>query len=48
MTNTYSLILGEYKKESIKYVGKVGVNKKHEIIKKLKKLKKLTVNLLIF
>lgn len=41
MTNTYSLILGEYKKESIKYVGKVGVNKKHEIIKKLKKLKKI-------
>ena len=40
-TNTYSLLLGEYKKGSLKYVGKVSVNKKHEIIKKLKKLKKI-------
>lgn len=39
-TNTYSLLLGEYKKGVLKYVGKVSVNKKQEIIKKLKKLKK--------
>ena len=40
-TNTYSLLLGEYKKETLNYIGKVSVNKKHDIIKKLKKLKKI-------
>ena len=39
-TNTYSLLLGEYKRESLKYVGKVSVNKKHEIMNTLKKMKK--------
>lgn len=40
-TNTYSLLLGEYKRESLKYVGKVSVNKKHEIMNTLKKMKKI-------
>ena len=39
-TNTYSLLLGEYKRESLKYVGKVSINKKHEIMNTLKKMKK--------
>lgn len=39
-TNTYSLLLGEYKRESLKYVGKVSVNKKLEIMNTLKKMKK--------
>lgn len=40
-TNTYSLLLGEYKNNDLYYVGKVSVNKKHEVVKKLKKMKKI-------
>lgn len=40
-TNTYSLLLGEYKNSELKYVGKVSVNKKHEIINILQKMKKI-------
>ena len=40
-TNTYSLFLGEYKRGKLEYVGKVSVNKKNEIMKKLKQLKKI-------
>ena len=40
-TNTYSLLLGEYKNNKLKYVGKVSVNKSHEVMKTLKKMKKI-------
>lgn len=40
-TNTFSLLLGEYKNSELKYVGKVSVNKKHEIINILQKMKKI-------
>ena len=40
-TNTYTLFLGEYKNKELKCVGKVSVNKKREIVKELKKLKKV-------
>ena len=39
-TNTYSLFLGEYKNNQLYYVGKVSVNKKHEIINILRRMKK--------
>ena len=39
-TNTYSLLLGEHKNNKLKYVGKVSINKKHEIMNTLKKMKK--------
>ncbi len=39
-TNTYSLFLGEYKDKKLNYVGKVSVNKKHEIMGVLKKMKR--------
>lgn len=39
-TNTYSLLLGEYKNNKLKYVGKVSVNKRHEVMRKIKKSKK--------
>lgn len=39
-TNTYSLLLGEHKNNKLKYVGKVSINKKHEIMNTLKKIKK--------
>lgn len=39
--NTYSLLLGEFKHGKLQFVGKVSVNKKHEIIEKLKKMKKI-------
>ena len=40
-TNTYSLLLGEYKNNKLKYVGKVSVNKSHEVMNTLKKMKKI-------
>lgn len=40
-TNTYSLLLGEYKNNKLKYVGKVSVNKRHEVMRKIKKSKKV-------
>ena len=40
-TNTYSLLLGEYKNNKLKYVGKVSVNKSHEVMRKIKKSKKV-------
>ena len=40
-TNTYSLLLGEYKKNRLNYIGKVSVNKKHEIMNILRKMKKI-------
>ena len=40
-TNTYSLLLGEYKNNKLKYVGKVSVNKRHEVMNTLKKMKKI-------
>lgn len=40
-TNTYSLLLGKYKNNKLKYVGKVSVNKSHEVINTLKKMKKI-------
>lgn len=40
-TNTYSLLLGKYKNNKLKYVGKVSVNKSHEVMRKIKKSKKV-------
>lgn len=40
-TNTYSLLLGEFKQSKLKFVGKVSVNKHHEILKKLKNEKQI-------
>ena len=40
-TNTITLLLGEYKNNKLYYVGKVSVNKKHEIINILQKMKKI-------
>lgn len=40
-TNTYSLLLGEYKNNKLKYVGKVSVNKRHEVMNTFKKMKKI-------
>lgn len=39
-SNTYSLLLGEYSKGDLNYVGKIRVNKKHKIINILKSLPK--------
>ena len=40
-TNTITLLLGEYKNNKLCYVGKVSVNKKHELINTLQKMKKI-------
>ncbi len=40
-TNTYSLLLGEYQNSKLYYVGKVSVNKKHNLINTLQKMKKI-------
>ena len=40
-TNTFSLLLGEYKHNELEFVGKVSVNKRHELISILCKMKKI-------
>ena len=40
-TNTYSLLLGEYKNDQLCYVGKVSISKRHSILNDLKKIKKV-------
>lgn len=45
-TNTFTLFLGEYRKQQFYFVGKVSVHKKHELINQLKNLKK-TENMFI-